>query len=722
MTRDLEALSKAELIRELEERERRATGTNPADREHLIHDLEVHQIELEMQNRELREASERLAEASDRYRELYDFAPVGYCTLDPEGHVADVNLTCAALLGARRDELTGRSFAALLPRESRPAFSAHIARCRQERQRVTSELALKRGARGPSIVQIVSEPMWDDADNAIAFRTSLVDISTLKELEQDLALLSRAGETLTSSMDRAGTLEAVAQVTVPRLADICMIDLLEDGGIVERPLVVFADPDKAALAERFRSISGRAGWLSPQSRVITSGEPMLLAEVSAQVRNRIAYDDHDSAALRAADIRSMMIVPLAAHGRVLGALTLAAAESCRHYTASDLVLSREVASRVALALDNVRLYAEAKRATAARDATLAVVAHDMRSPVQTILIGASMLASSLEAPERRAESQRFLGSVQRSAERMSRLIRDLVDVSSIEAGRFSVTTSPQSVKLLVDETIDALRPSAAAKSVRLVNELGDGDGFEIDADRDRIEQVLENLLGNATKFTPHGGTIIVRAAQRDGDVCISIADSGPGLAASQLPHVFDRYWQAPETARLGHGLGLAIAKGIVDAHKGRIWVESELGIGTTFYVALPLAGNACARSTARAPSVLVVDDDPVLRDVLSDQLARAGYEVARVADGAQALAYLDRVRPSLILLDLAMPVMDGWQFLAERDQNPALRSIPVLVISAHRDVADRVAALHANYMAKPITGDRLLDEIAHAASSASQQI
>ena len=225
---------------------------------------------------------------------------------------------------------------------------------------------------------------------------------------------------------------------------------------------------------------------------------------------------------------------------------------------------------------------------------------------------------------------------------MSRLIRDLVDVSSIEAGRFSVTTTPQPLRALVEESVAALLPVAQARSLQLTSELPDGDNFELAADRDRIEQVLTNLIGNAIKFTPAGGTIIVRGERRDSELWLSVTDSGPGIASPQLPHVFERYWQAPETASLGHGLGLAIAKGIVDAHAGRIWVESKLGVGTTFRVALPLAG------VPHHKKVLVVDDNPDLRDTLGERLARAGYEVAKAGDGAEALVYLKRGTPPVV--------------------------------------------------------------------------
>lgn len=726
MTRpNLEAMSRAELIRELEQLEgaNRRTAEGAPDRDRIVHDLEVHQIELEMQNRELRTAHERLAEVSDKYRELYDFAPVGYCTLDPDGHIRDINLRGAEFLNARRDELIGKAFIAAVPRETRPMFAAHMARCRQDRIGVTSEFALNRSRPGTRIVQMVSEPIWDDAGNAVAFRTSFVDISALKELERDLLLLSRAGETLAASLDSASTFDAVAHIAVPALADLCMLDVVAASGAVERPLVVFADRNKTALAERLRSVAERPGWQSPQARVIASGEPMLLAEVPDQIRDRIAYDDHEAATLRAANIRSLMIVPLSARSRALGALTLATTESGRRYNARDVELARGLASRIAMTMDNARLYTKARQASAARDATLAVVAHDLRTPLQAILLGTARLAATLEELGRRAEGAQPLHLVHRSVERMDRLIRDLIDVSTIEGGRFSVEVSPQPLAVIVGASIEALRPAADAKSLRVTSELAEGDPLDVRCDRDRIEQVLGNLIGNAIKFTPAAGTIVVGAERRPGEVCVSVADTGPGIAVEQLPHVFDHYWQAPATARLGHGLGLAIAKGIVEAHGGRVWADSQVGIGTTFHFTLPLARSAHeppGPAPGAHPSdklVLVVDDDEEARDALGHAFERAGYAVVGVGDGADALAYLRRAAaPSLILLDLAMPVMDGWAFLAERDRHPELSSIPVLVLSGQRDVTSRLAGLHAGYLHKPVAMARLLDEVAHAIS------
>jgi PAS domain S-box-containing protein len=711
--RNYEELSRADLIRDLEQRD--------AEHAHIVHDLEVHQAELEMQNQELRETHERLAEASEKYRELYEFAPIGYCTLDPEGRIADINLRAAQILGAPRDELIGRSFAARLPRESRPRFAEHVARCRRERAAVTSELAIAADGVRKQTVQMVSEPVFNDGGAAIAFRTSFVDISPLKALERDLVLLSRAGEALAAALDSGSTQAIVARLAVPALADICMLDLVGEAGRLERALVEVDDQGSAALVARLRSLENLPGWKSPQRRVIESGEPMLLERVPERDRTRIGQDDREAALLRDAGIRSLMIVPLSARGHVLGALTLAVGKSARTFDTHDLELARGVASRAAMALDNVRLYEQAREASAARDATLAVVAHDLRSPLQTILLYSSLLQDKAGLPPPATVG----ATIVRAARQMNRLIRDLVDVSSIEAGRFSVETHRYSLAEIVRASVEALRPMAVSKSIALTAELGNGDRLDVACDPDRIEQVLGNLIGNAIKFTPASGRIVVRVERRGDEVRVAVADNGPGIASALLRHVFDRYWQAPETARQGHGLGLAIAKGIIEAHDGRIWVDSEVGKGTTFHFALPAAlhdrapSGELAAQPASGKTILVVEDDPDLRDVICQRLEHAGYGVVKKSDGAEALAYLHQVAPpSLILLDLTMPVMDGWEFLTEWDRDPALHAIPVLVLSGERDVAERLSAFHVAAIAKPVAAEQLIRAVGFALARA----
>jgi signal transduction histidine kinase len=234
-----------------------------------------------------------------------------------------------------------------------------------------------------------------------------------------------------------------------------------------------------------------------------------------------------------------------------------------------------------------RLYQEAQSATRAREDLLAIVSHDIKAPLSAMITSIELLRS---APVRdpTGTSRERVDHIKRSAERMSRLIGDLLDAGAIQAGRLSVERRPLPLAPLVDSAVDAIRPLAAAKLLRLTNELA-ADLPAVSADPVRLQQVLSNLLENAVKFTPAHGKITVRAQSLGEEVMLSVTDTGLGIPREDIPVVFNRFWQSRPTARVGTGLGLSITKGIVEAHGGRIWVESSVGKGSTFFVTLPVA-------------------------------------------------------------------------------------------------------------------------------------
>jgi PAS domain S-box-containing protein len=236
--------------------------------------------------------------------------------------------------------------------------------------------------------------------------------------------------------------------------------------------------------------------------------------------------------------------------------------------------------------DNVRLVGEAQEALRAREDLLAIVSHDLRNPLGVVLASSSLLLKANLPPDKGERARRQVEAIQRAGNRMNRLIRDLLDFASIQAGRLSVSLRPQDVAAMVAEVLETLEPLAAAKSQRLVSDLA--PGLAIRCDHDRVIQLFSNLIGNAIKFTPEGGVITVRAFAEGEVVRFAVVDTGPGISADELPHVFDRYYQAQRKNRDGIGLGLSIARGIVEAHGGRIWVEAEEGKGSTFSFTLPV--------------------------------------------------------------------------------------------------------------------------------------
>lgn len=238
--------------------------------------------------------------------------------------------------------------------------------------------------------------------------------------------------------------------------------------------------------------------------------------------------------------------------------------------------------------ERLQLLDEAKRAIRSRDDMLATVSHDLRNPLSTIAMIASLMFAAPATDEEGRRLHRHAAKLDRAVKRMEHLIRDLLDLASIESGHLSINPKPTQLLPLINEGLDALQPAAQAKRLKLTGELPEASSL-VFCDRERVLQVLTNIVGNAIKFTPEGGSILIRCARRSQEVCVSVTDTGAGIAEADLPRVFDRFWQARSTDRAGTGLGLAICKGIVERHQGKIWAESQFGAGTTFFFTLPLA-------------------------------------------------------------------------------------------------------------------------------------
>lgn len=618
---NFEKMSRTALIRELKKAQdaqrRFVTDLDTLDPRRAMYELEIHQNELEMQNRELRESQQRLEDAQARYSDLYNFAPVGYCTLDPEGYIQEINLTASAMLETPRERLIGKSFRTVAARSNPLQFDAHMKRCREEGERVTNDLTLVLKQGGPRTLRLICEPMINHSGVRTAYRVALIDVTEEKRFEDELQLLSNLAEMSNSPLQHSQPLEVAARVVVPAFADLLKVDLINEEGKLERVLVKFAEPGKQkTLAEPMKNYAPRPGWKTAQAKVIESGEPMLLAEIPDIVRDRMAHDETHAGILRAAGIRSIMVVPLTTRGRTFGALTFATAESGRCYSSAHFRLAQTIAGRVAMAIDNVRLFAERTRAVAARDTILAVVSHDLRNPLNAIQLKAHLMSNSPDS-QRRSEGD----FIARRAGEMNRLIEDLLDISSIEAGRLRLEKSRQAVLRLLKEVLAVWKPHAAQNSLGLDCECPDEDELDLNCDPNRILQVLNNLIGNAIKFTGPGGTIHVRVERRANEVCFSVTDSGPGIPEADLPHIFDRFTRASKSARRGTGLGLSIAKGIVEAHGGRIWVESQAGVGSTFYFTLPLILSTpgepnAPRSTARRGMSPVEPGGPIQQNLL----------------------------------------------------------------------------------------------------------
>ena len=421
--------------------------------------------------------------------------------------------------------------------------------------------------------------------NQLAIALDRVAVIESKQATVNAALraaefLADASATLFSSLEYEKTIAAVVRAAVPPFADMCFLDQIGEDGRLHRITIESADAVMERGVDRARPFQAAFDSKISQVEALRTGESVLLTDHDLAARYRIGDSE-----LEELGIQSMIAVPLVARGRGVGVLTFVAAESGRQYSTSDLALAEEIGRRAAIALDNAQLYEQAQSAIRARQDVLAIVSHDLKNPLGAILMTAERLTeeSPTDDPVMR---RRGIQLIQRSAERMNRLIADLLDVASIEAGHLAVETKPHPVGPLLSEAVELHRAAAARKELQLEGVLPDAE-LEIDCDRGRVLQVFGNLIGNAIKFTGNGGSIRVCAEPCGEETLFFVADSGAGIEPDELSHVFDRFWQARRVARVGTGLGLTIAKGLVEAQGGRIWAESTVGQGATFFFTIP---------------------------------------------------------------------------------------------------------------------------------------
>jgi signal transduction histidine kinase len=397
--------------------------------------------------------------------------------------------------------------------------------------------------------------------------------------------------------DPQGMYTLLAHLAVPDLADWCLVDAVEQGPWVSRVAVAHLDPTQEeaahALPRRFERRPAPVGVL----RVLHTGEAELVPAVTDSLLRAASGEPAHPEMLRRLQARSYMIIPLKARGHTLGAVTFVSGASGRRYGPDDLALAEDLCQRASLAIDNARLFGESRRATRAREDLLAVVSHDLKNPLGVVQLASALLLRGSQGKPGAEQVQKQAGRIQAAAERMGRLISDLLDWGRIEAGGLPLEPAVHGVAELLTEALESVRPLAEARGLRVMAEPPDEEMW-VRCDRTRVLQVLGNLLGNAVKFTPSGGTLTVGARLWRGEAQLWVRDTGTGIPPEHLSYVFERYWQAKDAESRGTGLGLCIAKGIVEAHGGRIWAESRLGQGSLFTFTLPAAHSTAQTRTS----------------------------------------------------------------------------------------------------------------------------
>ncbi|MGG6240522.1 PAS domain S-box protein [Nodosilinea sp. AN01ver1] len=703
------------------------------------------------QEREQLLERERLARtqaeaARQQLATIVDTSPIGLALLDQEQRFIAINDALAEINGIPRDGHLGKSVAELFG-QSDPTIVDVIDQIYATGQPfISPSLPLHapgRDDRRPGYYNVYYLPTVDSNHQVERLLAYVVDITDRVKLEQAQQYLSESSAVLASSLDYQTTLEQVARLTVPQLADWCTVHIVAENGAIDQIAVAHIDPAKLEWAYQIRdkypldTNAERGAALT-----LRTGQPDLVPEIPDELLVHAAKDPEHLEILRQVGFSSVMTVPLRSQDRIIGVISFISAESGRRYTTADLQLAEELAHRASLAIENAQLYqaaqrdrAKAEAANRIKDEFLAVLSHELRSPLNPILGWSRILRSK---PLDAAKTDQALETIERNAKLQAQLIEDLLDVSRILQGKLTLTVAPVNLVTTIEAATETVRLAAEAKRIRIQTTLNaiakhpqGGIAGQVLGDTNRLQQVVWNLLSNAVKFTPAGGQVAITLEQVDGYAQIQVSDTGKGIHSDFLPHVFDYFRQEDGTTTRqfgGLGLGLAIVRQLTELHGGLVTAESPgQNLGATFTVRLPLTLNGQDQPSPAAPltqstdlaglQILVVDDEADMRELALFILTQAGAQVTTAASAIQALGQLNRSVPDLLLCDIGMPEMNGYALVQQIRQRRHDQggNIPAIALTAYAGDVNQQQALAAGFqlhLAKPIEPDLLVSTIA----------
>jgi signal transduction histidine kinase/DNA-binding response OmpR family regulator len=577
-------------------------------------------------------------------------------------------------------------------------------------------------------------------DNANAYQVINQREVEVRERAAELVTINRITQALATQLDKDQLIQLVGdQVRDLFHAPIAYVSLLDRATMMLEFPYTFGEDAKP-----------RPYGVGLTSQIIRTGQPLLINEDMDRNRARLGIEKLGR------DTASYLGVPIPSGGQSIGVISVQSTDQEGRFTEADQRLLSTIASAVGVAFHNAHLFEEtrqakatAEEADAAKSSFLSTVSHELRTPLTSVLGFAKIIRRRLEdrlfplIPEddrkvQQAKQQVIenLDVVVSEGERLTKLIDDVLDLAKIEAGKFTWNMASVSVSDVIERAIAATASLFEAKKLNLVREI-EPDMPSVNGDQDRLIQVVINLISNAVKFTD-SGSITLSARLNDSEIVVGVTDSGIGIAPGDQAKVFEKFKQVGDTLTdkpKGTGLGLPICKEIVEYHGGRIWVESAPGKGSTFSFTLPLVGHPAqlellpARRSVnieslvqqlreRVPAhqprdkfVLVVDDDPNIRSLLQQELTEAGYVVRLAEDGRKALALIREETPGLIILDVMMPEMNGFDVAAVLKNDPATMDIPIIILSIVEDKERGFRLGVDRYLTKPIDTTTLFHEV-----------
>jgi PAS domain S-box-containing protein len=679
-------------------------------------------------------AEARAAVSELRYRTLVEANPLPQAvwTATPDGHVqwSDSWLTITGQ--TRQDVEAGGGLRVVHADDAQRTWTRWKAAL-ESGGTYEDEIRVRVGDGSWRWFAIRAVPVTDD--NRISEWIGIVaDIDERKRHEQQSAFLNRASELLASSLDYEKTLRNLARLCVPALGDWSAIHLRTEDTNYERVVVEHSDPAQVRFVEQLDRSMRPKPEDDPIVKVMQSGRSHLVEHLPDELLATIAKTPEQMEAIRKMGFHSWIIAPMTTGGHTLGTLTVVHGESGRRYTQEDVPFIEDLARRAATAIENARLFEAADAANRAKDEFLATLSHELRTPLTSIAGWAHMLQLGVADEQTRRLA---VDTIVRSARTQAELIDDLLDLSRVVAGTLQLGVTTVDLGSIVGDVLVAAKPAADAKGLAMQLDL-DAPTVLVRGDDRRLRQVVWNLVSNAVKFTEAGGEIRVALSMHGRNARLEVIDTGRGIDASFLPHVWDRFRQADSSTSRQHGglgLGLAVVRHLVELHGGTVSVESAgAGKGARFAIEIPLARLDCdATSTLdavakrdaplRGRRVLVVDDDADARMVLTAMLRQQGADVLAADSVESALRAMESQSFNAVVSDIAMPGEDGYS-LARRIR--AQWQVPMIAVSAiAAGPDDRERALVSGFdefVRKPVDPRQLAEVVRGAIATRNPRV
>ena len=674
---------------------------------------------------------------------IVDSADDAIIAKDLNGIIQSCNAAAERVFGYSAAELVGRPVRMLIPQDRQSEEDEILARLRRG-GRVDHFETVRVRRDGRTIdVSLTISPVRDASGTIIGASKIARDITALKAADRERVRLLEENAAITAALNDVGAIVA---------SD------LDREKVVQAVTDAATELTTAEFGAFFYNVINEAG--EAYTLYTISGVPREAFSRFPMPRNTEVFEPtfKGIAAVRSADItqdpryghnppykgmppghlpvRSYLAVPVKGRsGDVIGGLFFGHSAPGRFSQLHER-LALGIASWAAVALENSRMYAAAQEASRIKDDFLASLSHELRTPLNAILGYARMLRTGILGPERHGKA---IETIERNATSLTQMVEDVLDISRIVSGKLRLHVQPVDFPEIVRNAVDAVMPAADAKGIRLETVL-DPHAAPVSGDPGRLQQILWNLLSNAVKFTTRGGKVQVRLERVNSHLEVTVSDTGIGIPPGFLPFVFDRFRQADggiTRERGGLGLGLSIAKQLTEMHGGTIEAASGgVGQGATFRLKLPVmivhpTGQDSERVHPRAPSgspsspladlhgvhILAVDDDVDALSLVAELLEAAGAEVTTAGSAEEALRRLDADPPSVLIADLGMPLVDGFQLIEQvrRHGSPLVRQVPAVALTAYARSEDRVRALKAGFqthLAKPIDPAELAATIA----------